>query len=89
MARAPDTEADVLALVSRRTYSLYAAGKDRARASGAGSLPVPGSYNAVSRVAASSSDSGSDEFDAWNGRGAGSGQASSWVNVFGVGMALL
>lgn len=79
---APDTEADVLADVRSRTYSAYAAGKDRA--SGARSWAWvgsrPGSYSAVRRVAAKRRERGRDEgledavMDAEKGSGAGSGQ---------------
>lgn len=71
-----------MADVRSRTYSAYAAGKDRA--SGARSWAWvgsrPGSYSAVRRVAAKRRERGRDEgledavIDAEKGSGAGSGQ---------------
>lgn len=80
VAAAPDTDADVLADVSRRTYSAYAAGKESASGDKLCACPsLPGSKRAARRVAASRSASGSEEgldedVDVANGSGAGSGQ---------------
>lgn len=94
VAAAPDTEADVLAEVRRRTYSAYAAGKESAR--GAAWPPsLPGSKRAARRVAASSRASGNDDgledeaMEAENGSGAGSGQERVCeMKLLGVGISI-
>lgn len=87
-------DAEVLAEVSSRTYSAYAAGKDSARGARFWACPSwPGSKSAARRVAARRRARGSEEgLDAAvreveNGSGAGSGQARDWVvKLFGGGI---
>lgn len=92
VAAAPDTDAEVLADVSRRTYSAYAAGKESARGDRHCACPsLPGSKRAARRVAASSRAKGSedgldDELVVANGSGAGSGQERDCeAKLLGVG----
>ena len=101
MAAAPEIEADVLADVSRRTYSAYAAGNERANGAmlWAWTLSLLGSKRAARRVAARRRESGRDDglqeaaMDVENGSGAGSGQARDWeaklldVGIWKVGLS--
>lgn len=95
VAAAPDTDAEVFADVSSRTYSAYAAGNDRARGptTWPGRLSLLGSKSAESRVAARRRASGREEglndavVEVENGSGAGSGHARDSVTKFlGAGM---
>lgn len=93
MAAAPETEAEVLAEVRRRTYSAYAAGKERARGAMLCAWPpsFPGSNRAASRVAATNKANGNEEgldevMDVEKGSGGGSGHDKVWEEKhFGVG----
>lgn len=94
VAAAPEIDADVFADVNSRTYSAYAAGNDSAsgaRLVGCADSAL-GSYSAARRVAASSSERGSEDglaetvVAAEKGSGTGSGQERLWVlNVAAVG----
>jgi len=92
VAAAPDTDAETLADVSRRTYSAYAAGKESASGARLCACPsLPGSNRADRRVAASNRAKGSEEgleaVDVAKGSGAGSGQARDCeAKLLGVGI---